>query len=245
MVGTLQLSLFAVTAVTAVDLPGDETVSAEFDATCRSTYPSQGMPNFKQCDTTWKCFPYAGETGLSSCTESVCRDGGPANQTNNICGSGCGITSSAMVLSYFGSALTPPDVAKWFLSQGFRNDRSSVFGATCDGVSHTAICNAAEHWGKSCEESMSFDDLDRWLQGGPVIAHMVNPVWPSPGRCKFTRVGHYIVITGHAEDSHTYSVSDPNSCAESNTHATQSELSVDCELAGFVRMFDANPMLYV
>jgi len=210
------------------------------DDECCNTHAANGMPNFKQCDERWKCYPYSGETGLSSCNTTVCRDGGPINQTNNICGSGCGVTSSAMVLSYFGLALTPPDVARWFLSEGFRDDLANVSGATCNGVSHTALCSAAEHWGKSCEVSASFDDLDRWLQASatPVIAHVRHRPLRS---CKFTHAGHYIVITGRAADNSTYTVSDPNSCNESHTHGTRWELSVECSLVGFVRMFDAKP----
>jgi len=149
-----------------------------------------------------------------------------------------------MVLSYFGLALNPPDVAKWLLAEGFRNDLTNISGATCNGVSHTAICKAAEHWGKSCEVSTSFDDLDRWLQASttPVIAHVRHR---SLQNCKFTHAGHYIVITGRAADNSTYTVSDPNSCDEANTHGTLWELSVECSLVGFLRMFDDNYNLYI
>merc|ERR1712232_1337349 len=151
---------------------------------CYGTFTGQ-MPNYKQCDPAWKCFPYAGQQNLSTCSATACHDGGPANQTNNICGSGCGITSAAMVLSYYGKAVTPPDVAAYFIATGFRNDLQNVSDATCDGVSHTAICKAADNWGLSCEQSSSFDLLDDWLKVGPVIAHVRPRRWTKSTSCKF------------------------------------------------------------
>lgn len=243
MVGASWLCIFAAPAVAVVDLPwiqnGDleSQVGNDPDEQCCSTHTAYGMPNFKQCDARWKCHPYAGHTGSSTCNETSC-------EMNNICVSGCGITSSAMLLSYFGFALTPPDIADFFLSEGFRDDLSNVTGATCDGVSHVAICDAAKHWGKSCEESASFDDLETWLQAStaPVIAHVRHgPDY----KCKFTRGGHYIVIVGHTADGSGYTVSDPNSCEEARTHGTREELSEECDLVGFVRMYDASASLSV
>ncbi|CAJ1429504.1 unnamed protein product [Effrenium voratum] len=190
------------------------------------------MPNYKQCDRRWKCYPYAGAQQLSSCSTTKCDlAGGPPEQTNNICGSGCGITSSAMVLSFHGRLLDPPQVADFLLASGFRNDLSNLTGATCNGVSHIAICAAGAHWGLGCQESSSFEDLDRWLRSGPVIAHVRSR---STGGCKFTQAGHYIVVTARSGSS--YNISDPNSCEEQNTHASRSELSSECELVGFVRI---------
>eukprot|EP00439_Symbiodinium_sp_Y106_P061056 s1872_g9.t1 len=195
------------------------------------------MPNFKQCDPRWKCFPYAGAMGLSTCNTTACREGGPPNQSNNICGSGCGITSSAMLLTFFNRSMSPPDVASYFLAQGYRNDLANISGATCNGVTHEAICNAADHWGLSCSQSSSFDDLDTWLPDGPVIAHVRHHSAPTEFSCKFTRAGHYIVITEKDAASGQYRISDPNSCDEAQAHGSRTELSSECDLVGFIRIF--------
>ena len=66
---------------------------------CNHSFQPNGMPNFKQCDPRWKCYPYAGHPGLSSCTDSYCNED---HMNNNICVSGCGITTSAMILNFYG-----------------------------------------------------------------------------------------------------------------------------------------------
>jgi len=197
---------------------------------CYHTFQPNGMPNFKQCDPKWECYPYAGHQELSSCTESICTDD---EMNNNICISGCGIVTSAMILNFYGyKDLTPVEVADWMLEAGFRDDLSNTSGATCNGVSHTAICAVAHAYGMKCQISSDFLDLDDWLEGAPVIAHLRHKTFHS---CKFTRAGHYVVIVNKREDG-SYEVSDSNSCEEERTHGTVEEISEDCQLVGFIRM---------
>ena len=86
----------------------EETVTNNED--CNHTFQPNGMPNYKQCDPEWKCFPYAGHPELSSCTESVCTD---EAMNNNICISGCGIVTSAMLLNFYGfKELIPTGILK-------------------------------------------------------------------------------------------------------------------------------------
>jgi len=237
-----------------VDLPGVDVINSSYNAvtwnqkvnnsneeeSCYDTFTG-AMPNYKQCDPRWKCFPYAGQANLSTCNTTACHDGGSAVQTHNICGSGCGITSSAMVLSYHSRRVTPPDVAKYLLARGFRNDLQNITGATCNGVSHIAICSVAGHWGLGCNTSGSFADLDQWLRLGPVITNVRHRRGTQTMSCKFTKSGHYIVVTGGPDTLGRYQISDPNSCDESNTHGTEQELSIHCDMAGFVGMFNVTP----
>ena len=124
------------------------------------------------------------------------------------------------------------DVADWMLDAGFRDDLSNTTGATCNGVSHTAICAVGKGFGMSaCEISSEFSDLDSWLEEAPVIAHLRHKTFHT---CKFTRAGHYVVIVKKNEDG-TYVVSDSNSCEEERTHGTVEELSEGCQLVGFIR----------
>ena len=118
------------------------------------------------------------------------------------------------------------------LAAGFRDDLSNTTGATCNGVSHTAICEVAKEFGMSkCEISSNFSDLDNWLKEAPAFAHVRDKTLHT---CKFTRGGHYVVIVNKNEDGN-YVVSDPNSCEEDRTHGTVEELSEECQLVGFIR----------
>jgi hypothetical protein len=118
-------------------------------------------PDYKQCDVRWSCTPYVGHAGKSGCTQSHCQQG--ASQ-NTICTSGCGITSSAMVIShYLGKDVYPPEVAQWMAGAGFRDDQTKTVGATCDGVSHDAICAAGKHFaGLACRETADFNAVEKW-----------------------------------------------------------------------------------
>ena len=118
------------------------------------------------------------------------------------------------------------------LEAGFRDDLSNTTGATCNGVSHTAICAVADAFGMKCEISSQFEDLDLWLEEAPVIAHLRHKTFHT---CKFTRAGHYVMIVDRNKDG-SYVVSDSNSCEEDRTHGTVEELSEDCQLVGFIRM---------
>eukprot|EP00929_Paragymnodinium_shiwhaense_P061783 TRINITY_DN30877_c0_g1_i1.p1 TRINITY_DN30877_c0_g1~~TRINITY_DN30877_c0_g1_i1.p1 ORF type:complete len:248 (-),score=34.00 TRINITY_DN30877_c0_g1_i1:122-865(-) len=208
-------------------------VAAQHNGSCYST-TFGNMLNLKQCDPRWKCLPLVGRPSMSTCHESQCREGGSDEQENNICGAGCGIVSTTMILQYYGQHVDPPTVAKYMMSNGFRNDLQDRPGATCSGVSHTAICAAANQWGLQCGRSDSFETLDQWLQTGPVVAH-VRPT--KEGACKFTKIGHYMVLASKDEKRGGYIVSDPNSCEESNSFGTKKELSEDCELRTFIRVY--------
>ena len=103
------------------------------DDSCNHGHQSNGMPNFKQCDPRWKCHPYAGRTNeTSTCSVSKCQ---PGKMSNNICISGCGIVSTAMVVNFHGNAdVTPPVIADRMVEAGFRDDLGNTTGATCNGV---------------------------------------------------------------------------------------------------------------
>lgn len=216
--------------------PFFDTPTTEVSA-CTSDYPKRGMPNFKQCDPEWKCFPFAGHAGLSTCSTTNCSSAGGADElANNICRSGCGITSGAMMLSFFGHVVRPPDVATWLVAAGYRDDLGNITGSTCDGVTHEAICAVGRHWGLECQQTSSFNDVDVWLRTGPVTAHVRHRNGTPHHSCKFTTAGHYIVMTALDETNRRYSISDPNSCENSRRFGTAEELSQQCELVGFVRL---------
>jgi len=193
---------------------------------------SKSLVDFKQCDPRWKCHPYAGHSNLTStCSVSTCTQG---QMSNNICISGCGLVTTAMVVNYHGHPdITPPLVADKMVAAGFRDDKSDVRGATCNGVSHTAICATAKSYGLKCQVSSDPDDLDIWLDAtGPVIAHLRHKAFKW---CKFTTTGHYVVVSRKIDES-TYTVSDPNSQSDHRKWATMEDLVVDCQLVGFIKI---------
>lgn len=204
------------------------------NASCFGTMSRQ-MPNLKQCDPRWKCLPFVGDGSTSTCHATACvKDGGSDKQENNICGAGCGVVSTAMILQYYGHDVEPPAIATYLMTHGFRNDLMDRPGATCSGVSHTAICAAGEQWGLHCGRSDSFSVADEWLRTGPIVAH-VRPT--DSGECKFTKVGHYMVIVSKDEQRDSYVVSDPNSCDAANTFGTKKDLSENCQLMSFIRLY--------
>jgi len=193
-----------------------------------------GMQNFKQCDPQWACYPYHGHANLSTCNTTVC------GVSNNICISGCGITSLAMILTFWHyDYIIPPKVADILVAEGFRDDLSDTKGATCNGVSQTAICFVSNMFHLGCNITTSFTVLDSWLKenkydgdSAPVIAHVRHKAGHT---CKFTSGGHYIVITGIESviPKMVYHVLDPNSNAYNRTYATVDDFN-ECQLVAFI-----------
>jgi hypothetical protein len=205
--------------------------------------------NYKQCDPSWDCFPYTGSKG--DCTTTHCNRTEGGGDRNNICASGCGITSSAMVLSYLRrspsnfTSLKPPDIGKYFVNEGYRNSPGGPAGSTCDGVSQIAICAAASHWGFSCV-NFTNATLGQKLgsEGKPLIAHV--RAKGTPNTCKFTSGGHYIVLKSFNVTKGAFEVNDPDSSATSRSTGTVKELVEDCSFVGFVYMYlatDADRMV--
>jgi hypothetical protein len=205
---------------------------------------NSAFANYKQCDPQWDCFPYIGTSG--ACTTTHCSHTQGGSNANNICASGCGITSSAMVLSYLrrspanSTSLKPPDVAKFFREEGYRNSPGGPPGSTCDGVSQVAICAAASHWGFNCV-NFTNTTLGQQLgsQGKPLIAHVRHK--GTPNTCKFTSGGHYIVLTSFDTTKGAFHVHDPASSSISRSTGTMKELVEDCSFVGFVFMHQGGP----
>jgi len=196
---------------------------------------SNGVLHLLQCDSSWASQPYIG-----SCP------GGTSRRLNSICASGCGITSLAMITQkYFTSkpagAMDPPDIAVWLVENGYRAPKEGGrSGATCTGVSHIGIKDAA--WGLSrlrAQEFSSKDKADQLLkEGKPLIAHLRNPAgcMKEPKTCKFTGCGHYIILTD-VDENGIYSVNDPGNAGEHRFHATPKELFKDCSNLGFIYLY--------
>ena len=207
----------------------------------RSTVTNESqVASYKQCDPEWACFPYIGTTG--DCTTTHCASTQGGDNANNICASGCGITSSAMILSFLTAktagnftSIKPPVIAKLLIDAGFRNFPSGPNGSTCDGVSQVAECAIAAHYGFECESFADMQQAQAFAAGGsPLIAHVRKK--GTPNTCKFTSGGHYIVLTSFDVSKGSFDVNDPASSSAARATGTPKELSEDCTLVGFVRM---------
>ena len=199
------------------------------------------VANYKQCDPEWACFPYVGATG--DCTKTHCAATQGGSNADNICASGCGITSSAMILSFLTSttagnltSIKPPVIAKLLIDAGYRNFPSGPNGSTCDGVSQIAECAMAAHYGFQCESFPDIKQAQALAASGsdPLIAHV--RAKGTPNTCKFTSGGHYIVLTSFDESKGLFHVNDPASSSTARATGTPAELSEGCSLVGFVHM---------
>ncbi len=121
------------------------------------------VPLFKQSDPHWGNVSYGcGGTTISS--------------------SGCGPTSAAMVLSFYGFGVTPADMAKHSLENG---------GRVCgNGTSHAWFKKLAEDYKMEFEQELSWDKILGYLNKGvPVI---VSGQGPEP--FTNTNSSHYVVL---------------------------------------------------
>lgn len=145
------------------------------------------VPIFKQCDSQWGSNSYA------------C--GG-----TSICSSGCGITSAAMVLKFYGKNVDPATMAQDAMANGGR--------VSCIGTDHNWFPKVAKEYGLQDENNISWDRAMTLLkQGKPII---VSGQGPRP----FSSGGHFIVLTCYNSDG-TIAVNDP---AHTDTNYSESLL---------------------
>lgn len=141
-----------------------------------SSVGCNNVPDYKQCDSKWKSESY-------NCSPST-----------TICSSGCGVTSAADVLSFYGKSVDPVQMAKESMAHGYR--------ACGSGTSHGFFPYIAGKYGLHDENGISWDRAMQLLkEGKPII---VSGQGPKP----FTGGGHFVVMTCYNSDG-TISVNDP------------------------------------
>jgi hypothetical protein len=84
---------------------------------------------------------------------------GCGNMKNN----GCGPTSIAMVLSYFGTAVTPPEVATWLY------ENTIEYNHAFHGISATGLRLGLEHWNRTVVPLRSYDEMITHLRQGAIV----------------------------------------------------------------------------
>lgn len=137
--------------------------------------------------------PYFSQRGNTAIYGAKC-SGSPT-----IASSGCGPTSAAMVLSYYGMSTDPTAVAASFEASGYR------------------VCNAGTAYAAFSKASIvkngGFISEDININQHSKIEQLLSedkPIIIAVGPSRFTKHGHFIVLTGINSDG-TFSINDPNS----------------------------------
>lgn len=123
----------------------------------------------------------------------------------SIATSGCGATSTAIVLSGYGYDISVPDVANWITA----NSVPTSWEANQKALEHYGGITSQVIYGSSTNESTKnyVEQIRKaFSEGKPVIAN-VKP--SAEGNNLYTSFGHYIVLLGEDQDG-TVLVSDPN-----------------------------------
>ncbi|MDF9407005.1 MAG: hypothetical protein A4E52_01361 [Pelotomaculum sp. PtaB.Bin013] len=119
------------------------------------------------------------------------------DSSQTIASSGCGATCMAMVLATFlDENITPPDVAKVIVDNGYRTYD--------DGVDWAFFLFASEYYGLEFKLTYSTDDVIEALKNSALVIASMGPGY-------FTNYGHYILLWGLDEVNERILVNDPNS----------------------------------
>lgn len=145
------------------------------------------FPHFSQHDPKWANEPYP-----------PCYGPPKTSKRKTISRSGCGPTSMAMVLNYFGIPTDPIKEATWSGKNGYYK---------CEGgTAHAFCCARAKNVGLKCEVEYNVKNLLKEIENGKVA--IVAGRGPPP----YTKGGHYVVLTKVEEEWGTKRVyvNDPN-----------------------------------
>lgn len=153
-----------------------------------STFGANGVPDLKQCDAKWGNTIYGDN---SSCT--------------TICKGGCGITSLADVLNYYGYKISPIETANFSVSVGARPCNKGTAGPT--------LCNnVSKKWPDLTCRSIKPSNVAEIVQ----LLRDKKPIIFSCHSCVGTTAtgqisykGHFMVLTGVDGTGTFFSVNDP------------------------------------
>lgn len=183
---------------------GNNEVTDAADAT--ASYPAVSvtagqLPAFKQCAGQWKNTPFKGKGGaVVMCNASAKH---PTAYEDNICSSGCGPTSTASVLSYYGLNASPPMVADVASSIGAHTSCSS-------GTNLVLLCKniAAKFPGMTCKSIPPNNPsaiAALLAQKKPIVFSCHSCVGKKKDGSDKTYKGHYMVLTGVSGNNFTVS----------------------------------------
>jgi len=197
-----------------------------------STYSISNMCNNPNIQNSGWCKnnPYGANNFVEFCKKASAKNKeGKHTNLNVIQSSGCGLTSSAMVLNFYGIGVIPPDVARWIQENAIRSP--SIGGAdpaTCCGFVPAGMKPLAEANGltikKMSTAKQNVEVMELLQKGLPLILHVSTRGGKSG--CKFTKGGHFIVVKSYKDG--VFGINDP-SHPKIKT-ASASEIWDDCSL---------------
>lgn len=130
------------------------------------------VPLYKQCEGDWATMPFGYRNRERT-------------QRATVCSGGCGPTSAAMVLKFYGKNVDPGIIATYTLQNGFREDGI--------GTEHALFSKLADDYGLNYER-VNFDRAETILRNRqPLILSVGNLYYNGNGHWPF---GHFIVLTG-------------------------------------------------
>lgn len=168
----------------------------------------QGLTYYSQIDNRWKNQLY---TSIG-------------NRTQTIGSSGCGPTCASMIISSIKGNITPPEIAKIFVQNGYRSANNGTYWSAYRAV--------ADEFNIGYTET---SDINRALD----LLRNKNYVIVSCGNGLFTTGGHYICIVGI--EGNTLKIYDPylyNGKFETSTRKGKVEISgntIYCSVDNFKR----------
>lgn len=180
------------------------------------------VPDYKQFDKRWggEMFGYLSRTCDCGTKSNPGPDRSECSKVSEVCctnikASGCGATSLAMILSAYGSDVTPLETAEYI---GMRGN-----GRVCNkGVEFNTVIESLSEspWSSFVGKEVSQDDAFEILKkGNPIVFLCKNCTGNSKTGTK-SYSGHYMVLTGiskgnKTDEDYTVNVNDPGGNANS------------------------------
>ena len=190
---------FVSVEVDTFELSEKEQATETAAASTASSIGTGNVPALYQCSPEW------GSTQYGSCKGK-----------STVCSSGCGVVSTAMVLKYYGKSVSAKDFTQKVIDKG---------GRVCNaGSSATGLAAAAKEYGLESKATTAEVALTKADSNKPVVIS----VRDCGNNCRFTKGGHFIVVT--SKDGDNLTINDPNNAKGSSAkkQITVSQLKSEC-----------------
>ena len=158
------------------------------------------LNNYQQCDSRWAQIDYSAK-----------------GERTNICESGCGPTSMAIILSFFlKREVLPTETCSWALRNGYKAPKQGTYYSFFEACAKAYGLEGKQlnriNLRKNPNEKIHSDVLAALMQGDLIVACM--------GPSNWTKRGHYIVLYNIDVKRDIAYVSDPASTKENRVRGS-------------------------
>lgn len=194
-------------------------IIADFVST-EDTFSDIASLNLSNPPSTISDIPSNGTNGVTYYTQRG--NDTPYGSCGTVATSGCGVTSTAMVLTYLGYTITPSELATLWGSQG-SCPQSADYGTSCRACPLSGDCSCmGTRWDSFTSSNVIQDNGFTGTMISTreqIIIYLENnqPIIASMGPGIFTSSGHFIVLTG-IDGNGNVLVNDPNSGIQSASY---------------------------